>query len=39
MVQWDGSVQLQVSFNRTKNLNYQESGPTGISFAGGYDML
>lgn len=38
-VEWDGTVQTQVSFNRTKNLAYQESGPSGISFSGGYDLL
>ncbi|NPV90781.1 MAG: S-layer homology domain-containing protein [Firmicutes bacterium] len=38
-VEWDGNVNLQVSFNRTKSLNYQETGASGISFAGGYDLL
>ncbi|NLC08174.1 MAG: S-layer homology domain-containing protein [Syntrophomonadaceae bacterium] len=33
---WNGTARLQVSFNRTKDLNYILNDPVPISFRGGY---
>lgn len=34
--EWSGTFQLNVSYNRTRQLTYQPNEPTQISFEGGY---
>lgn len=34
--EWSGSYQLNLSFNRTRDLSYRPNEPSQISFAGGY---